>query len=118
MILCWLDELASLPVCDEIVVFSIMVAESCLIRGNELRQKRKDWSLRRTSRSVDTDMTDEAESWLSPSTGRWSLSSMAESIYYSLITAAEDGRLEGLLPATYSVRLGISLIFFSQALVS
>ena len=41
--LCWLEELASLAVCDDMVVFcSIKLAESCLIRGRDLRQNRND----------------------------------------------------------------------------
>jgi len=46
--LCWLDELTSLTVCEEIVVFcSIKVDERCLIRGSERKQNLKDCRLRR-----------------------------------------------------------------------
>ena len=46
IMLSWLDcELASLAVCDDllmVVLCSSIPAESCLMRGSDLRQKRND----------------------------------------------------------------------------
>ena len=43
MMLYWLEELASFAVWEDMVVFcSIKFAESCLMRGRDLRQKRND----------------------------------------------------------------------------